>query len=132
MKKLMLFLMVIAFLTWGCSHSYNAMMASGVSLQSNTNYELLGDTQGTASVTEILCLFQVGDIYTHGTMGGTSLLNPFNAKEMCESAAMYKAIQNFEGADQIICPRFKTEMQNSGIFVTYTSTVTAKAIKIKK
>ncbi len=135
MKKITLLLAAVIFMAWGCTHSYNSMSVSdvGVNLKGNAKYEILGDTEGTATVKRIL-MFTLGEDAklsgsfpaSLGPLGGT--------KVVCEQAAAYKAIKNFEGADQIICPRFKTELVFGvpPFYAEYTSTVKAKAVKIKK
>ena len=132
MKKFILLLAAVVFLAWGCSHSYNSMMVSdvGVNLKGNAKYTILGDTEGTATVKRIL-MFYIGD---DAKLSGSFPAFGFGAKTVCEQAAAYKAIQNFEGADQIICPRFKTEQVFAvpPFYAKYTSTVKAKAVKIKK
>ena len=135
MKKLSLLLAAVVLLAWGCSHSYNSMMVTGVSvdLEGNAKYEILGDTEGSATVKKILFFYLGEDAKLSGSFPAS--LGPLGgAKIVCEQAAAYKAIQNFEGADQIICPRFKTEqvIQVGPIYAEYTSTVKAKAVKIKK
>lgn len=133
MKKLALLLVAIALLGWGCSHSFNSMMTSGVDvdLSGTSKYKILGDTEATANVKIILGLIKLGDASMSGSFP-VSLTPLAGGKLICEQAAAYKAIQNFEGADQIICPRFKTEL-NLGIGIIYqdfTSTVKAKAVKV--
>ncbi len=135
MKKLTLALIAVVFCAWGCTHSYNSMMTSGVGidLKGNAKYEILGDTEGTANVSVILGFIALGDSSMTGSF--PSSLSPIaSGKTICEQAAAYKAIQNFEGADQIICPRFKTELTFGipKIYEVFTSTVKAKAVKIKK
>ena len=135
MKKLSLLLAVVVFMAWGCSHSYNSMMVSGVGvdLKGSAKYEILGDTEGTATVKKILMFYLGDDAKLSGSFPAN--FSPIaGAKTVCEQAAAYKAIQNFEGADQIICPRFKTEMiiEVGPIYAEYTTTVKAKAVKIKK
>jgi len=134
MKKLSLLLIAVAFLAWGCTHSYNSMMTSGVELQGDAKYQILGDTEGSASVSIILGFIKLGDATMSGSFPASIGPLPAGGKLIAEQAAAYKAIQNFEGADQIICPRFKTELTFGikGIYEAYTSTVKAKAIKIKK
>ncbi len=139
MKKVSLALIAVVFLAWGCSHSYNSMMVSGVGvdLKGDAKYEILGDTEGKATVKKILFFYLGEDAKISGSfpagMGVGPLTLP-DAKTVCEQAAAYKAIQNFEGADQIIAPRFKTEqvIKVGPIYAEYTSSVKAKAIKIKK
>jgi hypothetical protein len=135
MKKISLLLAAVVFLAWGCTHSYNSMMTSGVGidLKGNAKYEILGDTEGSATVKKILFFYLGPDAKLSGSFPAT--LGPLGgAKVVCEQAAAYKAIQNFEEADQIICPRFKTELVFGigPIYAEYTSTVKAKAVKIKK
>lgn len=134
MKKLTLLLLALVLMTWGCTHSYNSMPvgAVGVDMKGGANCEILGDTEGTANVTVILGFIKLGDAGMTGSFPGGPL-PVAGGKVICEQAAAYKAIQNFEGADQIICPRFKTELTFGipTIYETYTSTVKAKAVKIK-
>ncbi len=135
MKKLTLALIAVVMMAWGCSHSYNSMMTSGVGidLKGNAKYEILGDTEASASVKKILFFYLGEDAGISGSFPAS--LGPLGgAKVVCEQAAAYKAIQNFEGADQIICPRFKTELVFGigQIYQEFTSTVKAKAVKIKK
>ncbi len=135
MKKISLLLAAVVLMAWGCTHSYNSMMTSGVGidLKGNAKYEILGDTEGTATVKKILMFYLGDDAKLSGSFPVT--LGPLGgAKVVCEQAAAYKAIQNFEGADQIICPRFKTELVFGlgPIYAEYTSTVKAKAVKIKR
>ena len=137
MKKITLLLVAVAMMAWGCTHSYNSMMTSGVDidLKGNAKYEILGDTEATANVKIILGLIKLGDASISGSFPAVmSPLPIVGGKTIAEQAAAYKAIQNFEGADQIICPRFKTEL-NFGlgrIYQDFTATVKAKAVKIKK
>ncbi|MCP4714881.1 MAG: hypothetical protein GY868_07180 [Deltaproteobacteria bacterium] len=135
MKKLTLALIAVVFCAWGCTHSYNSMMTGGIDLQGEAKYEILGDTEGTANVTVILGFIKLGDSSMTGSFpAANSPLPIVGGRTACEQAAAYKAIQNFEGADQIICPRFKTELTFGipRIYEVFTSTVKAKAIKIKK
>jgi len=134
MKKLTLVLLALGLMTFGCTHSYNSMPvgAVGVDMKGGANCEILGDTEGTANVTVILGFIKLGDAGMTGSFPGAAM--PIaGGKVVCEQAAAYKAIQNFEGADQIICPRFKTELTFGipTIYEVYTSTVKAKAVKIK-
>ena len=137
MKKLLFLSLGLFILTSGCTTFTNSMMASGVQLQGNTNYEILGDTTGTGESTYFL-FFKLpsDDSYLLGSLTNMNEPNPFNfaavKRAQCASAAEYKAIKNFEGADQIICPRYATETNCYIIFTQVKSTVTAKAIKIKK
>lgn len=135
MKKLTLALAAVVFMMWGCSHSYNSMMTAGVGidLKGNAKYEVLGDTEGCATVKKILMFYIGEDAGISGSF--PTALGPLGGgKITCEQAAAYKAIQNFEGADQIICPRFKTELVFGigPIYQEWTSTVKAKAVKIQK
>ena len=139
MKKLSLLLIAVVFLAWGCSHSYNSMPVGGidVDMKGGANCQILGDTEGTATVKKILMFYLGEDAKLSGSFPAGAAMGPLaiaDAKTVCEQAAAYKAIQNFEGADQIICPRFKTEqvIKVGPIYAEYTSTVKAKAIKIKK
>lgn len=120
------------FLVLGCGHSYNSMLNSGVGidLKGDAKYEILGDTEAKAEVTSILGIFNLGAEKTGNFSAGLGLFG--GGKVACEQAAAYKAIENFEGADQIISPRFKTQEMNYYVFATYTSTVKAKAVKIIK
>ena len=139
MKKLAILLVAVSMVAWGCTHSYNSMMVSGVDvdLKGSAKYQILGDTEGTATVKKILFFYLGPDAKLSGSFpaaGGIGPLAMADAKTVCEQAAAYKAIQNFEGADQIICPRFKTEqvIKVGPIYAEYTSAVKAKAVKIKK
>ena len=139
MKKISLALIAFVSLAWGCSHSYNSMMVSGVGvdLKGDAKYEILGDTEGKATVKKILFFYLGEDAKISGSFPAGMGFGPLSlpdAKLVCEQAAAYKAIQNFEGADQIIAPRFKTEqvIKIGPIYAEYISTVKAKAIKIKK
>ena len=139
MKKLSLLLVAVAMLAWGCTHSYNSMMVSGVGvdLKGTAKYQILGDTEGTAAVKKILFFYLGEDAKLSGSFPAAAAMGPLaiaDAKTVAEQAAAYKAIQNFEGADQIICPRFKTEqvIKVGPIYAEYTSCVKAKAVKIKK
>jgi hypothetical protein len=134
MRKLTLLLLALVLMTWGCTHSYNSMPVGSVAvdMKGGAACEILGDTEASARCQSILGIFKVGDGKKTGNFPFT--LAPFaGGKLRCEQAAAYKAIQNFEGADQIISPRFTTEMVFSipGIYEEYTSTVKAKAVKIK-
>ena len=133
MKKLCLVLAAVACMAWGCTHSYNSMIDTGVGIDLNGNgkYEILGDTEASASVKIILGFIKLGDASMSGSFPGA--IGLAGGKTICEQAAAYKAIQNFEGADQILCPRFKTELVLGvpPIYAEYTSTVKAKAVKIK-
>jgi len=134
MKKITFLLLTLALMTFGCTHSYNSMPvgAVGVDMKGGANCEILGDTEGTASVTVILGFIKLGDAGMTGSFPGAAF--PIaGGKVLAEQAAAYKAIQNFEGADQILSPRFKTEMTFAipMIYECYTSTVKAKAVKIK-
>ena len=151
MKKLSLLLVAVAFMAWGCSHSYNSMIDSGVGieLKGDGKYEILGDTEASATITKILFLTLGEDGKISGSfpcasanpMMAIASVSPFglffgfgDGKLQVEQAAAYKAIQNFEGADQILCPRFKTEQEIKigGIYAVYSTQLKAKAIKIKK
>jgi len=135
MKKLAIVLIAL-FTVFGCTHSYNSMPveAVGVDMKGGVGCKILGDTEATANVDVILGLIRLGD----GSMSGNfptsaSLIPILGGQTIAEQAAAYKAILNFEGADQILCPRFKTELTFGIPFLyeSYTSTVKAKAIKIK-
>jgi len=132
---LSILIMVTLFSAWGCGHSYNSMVNSGVGidLKGDAKYEILGDTEAKAEVLSILGIFNIGAEKT-GNFPGVSGLSGLlgSGKTLCEQAAAYKAIENFEGADQIISPRFKTEEMNYFVFGKYSSTVKAKAVKIIK
>jgi hypothetical protein len=136
MKKITLVLLALVLMTFGCTHSYNSMPvgAVGVDMKGGADCEILGDTEGTANVTVILGFIKLGDAGMTGSFPGAGPLPMGGGKLVCEQAAAYKAIQNFEGADQIISPRFKTELTFGigPIYEVYTSTVKAKAVKIKK
>ncbi|MDY6973365.1 MAG: hypothetical protein SV775_13705 [Thermodesulfobacteriota bacterium] len=134
MKRLGLLMICVVFMTWGCSHSYNSMPVAsvGVDMKGGANCEILGDTEATASVQIILGFIKLGDSSISGSFPA-SLTPLASGKTICEQAAAYKAIQNFEGADEILCPRFKTELTFSlgPVYEAYTSTVKAKAVKIR-
>jgi hypothetical protein len=134
MKKITFLILTLALMTFGCTHSYNSMPvgAVGVDMKGGANCEILGDTEASATCKTVLFFFNLGDGKKTGNFPGSIV--PFAGKKMiCEQAAAYKAIQNFEGADQILSPRYKTEMVFSipGIYEEYISTVKAKAVKIK-
>ena len=139
MKKLTLVLIVLVFTVFGCTHNYNSMPVSGVGvdMKGGADCEILGDTQATANVSTILGFIHLGDVSLFTGISGsfhTAGLMPITGtKTLCEQAAAYKAIENFEGADQIICPRFKTKLTFGlgKIYECYTTTVKAKAVKIK-
>jgi hypothetical protein len=140
MKKLTLVLIVVVFSAFGCTHSYNSMPVSGVGvdMKGGADCEILGDTQATANVSKILGIpFGDASLFTGITgsfpAAAAAGLIPASTRQLCEQAAAYKAIENFEGADQIICPRFKTELTFGlgKIFESYTTTLKAKAVKIK-
>jgi hypothetical protein len=136
MKKLALVLIVVVLSAFGCTHNYNAMPVGAVAVEwEGVDCEILGDTQATGNVCRILGI-PFGDVSLFtgitGSFPGAGLL-PGGTKQLCEQAAAYKAIENFEGADQIICPRFETKLTFGlgPIYESYTSTVKAKAVKIK-
>jgi len=138
MKKSIVVLIVLVIAAFGCTHKYNAMPVSGVCVQTErVASEVLGDTQATANVSMILGCIPIGDVSLFtgitGSFPAATGLVPGGTKQLCEQAAAYKAIENFEGADQIICPRFKTELTFGlgKIFESYTTTVKAKAVKVK-
>jgi len=138
MKKLALVLITL-FTVFGCTHSYNSMPVSGVGvdMKGGADCEILGDTQATANVKVILGVITLGDVSLltgiTGSFPASGLIPLAGGKQLCEQAAAYKAIENFEGADQIICPRFKTELifGLGYLYESYTTTVKAKAVKIK-
>ena len=135
MKKinfLSILIIVTLFSAWGCSHSYNSMVNSGanIDLKGDGKYEILGDTEAKAEVITIFGIFSLGAEKTGNFSGGSGLFG--GGKALCEQAAAYKAIENFEGADQIISPRFKTEAMDYYVFGTYSTTLKAKAVKIIK
>lgn len=135
MKKgsLFIFVIVAGLFISGCSHQYGTMWRTGVDLiqlerlKGNASYEVLGSTEGRATVTRVL-FFTFGDKYKHTNMVGTTFQK--NARGMAEQAACYNAIENFEGADELLSPRFNTEVENNFFYATYTATVKAKAVKI--
>ena len=137
MKKLTLVLIVVVFSAFGCTHSYNSMPvgAVGVDMKGGADCEILGDTQATANVSMLLGVIPLGDVSLFTGITGSFPVSwgLGGTKQLCEQAAAYKAIENFEGADQIICPRFKTKLTFGlgKIFESYTTTVKAKAVKIK-
>jgi len=126
-------LILICF-CWSCSHQYATMWGTGISpiqverLPGNARYEILGDTEGRATVTRIF-FWHSGDDNKHTNIWGTDF--PYTSRGRAEQAAAYNAIENFAGADQLIAPRFKTEEDRGflSIWTTYSSTVKAKAIK---
>lgn len=111
----------------------------GVDMKGGVECEVLGDTEATAHVHIILGFFVLGDRSITASFPApashitTSLIPIVDGKTRCEQAAAYKAILNVEGSDQIICPRFKTELTFGIPFLvkSYVSIVKAKAIKIK-
>jgi len=136
MKKITLALIACFCFTLGCSHSYNCMPVGEVEvdMKGGVNCEILGDTEATANVDVILGFIKLGDSSITGSFPKpTSPLAIISGKTICEQAAAYKAIENFEGADQIICPRFKTELTFGlgPLYESYTTKVKAKAVKIK-
>jgi len=139
MKKLALVLIVVVFSAFGCTHNYNSMPvgAVGVDMKGGADCEILGDTEATANVSKILGI-PFGDVSLFTGITGSfpaavGLVKIPSTRQLCEQAAAYKAIENFEGADQIICPRFKTKLTFGlgKIFESYTTTLKAKAVKIK-
>ncbi len=135
MKKITLALIALFCFTLGCTHSYNSMPVGGVGvdMKGGADCEVLGDTEATANVDVILGFITLGDGSMTGSFPAAGLLPIGGGKTKCEQAAAYKAIENFEGADQIICPRFKTELTFGlgPFYESYTTTVKAKAVKIK-
>ncbi len=135
MKRFMLLLVAVVFIGMGCTHSYQSVETSGVSInpKGSATYKILGDTEGKATVTQIL-IFKMGDTGKTANFPGSSglsLLGP-GAKNICEQAAAYKALQNYTDADQIICPRFKTELVTDFmIYKVFESTCNAKAVQVK-
>lgn len=137
MKKLSLLALGVFLLTSGCTHYINSMPSSGIQLQGDTKYEVLGDTKATADIYNILLFFTLPtpEAYETGNLGKFQIptfLDMINPALKSENAATYKAIKNFEGADEIICPKYSTEVTQLIIFSKATTTVTAKAIKIKQ
>jgi hypothetical protein len=136
MKKSTVVLIVLVIAAFGCTHNYNSMPVSGVGVQTErVTGQILGDTQATANVSKILGI-PFGDVSLFTGITGSfpaGVLGLVGTKQLCEQAAAYKAIENFEGADQIICPRFKTKLTFGlgPIYESYTTTVKAKAVKVK-
>jgi len=128
-------LLIAMCFCWSCSHQYATMWGAGFDqiqverLPGNAKYEVLGDTEGRATVTRIF-FWLVGDDNKHTNIWGTDF--PYTSRGKAEQAAAYNAIENVEGADELISPRFKTEEDRGFLLIwtTYTSTVKAKAIKI--
>lgn len=139
MKKSTVVLIVLVIAAFGCTHKYNAMPVGGVGvdMKGGADCEVLGDTQATANVSMLLGCIPIGDVSLFtgitGSFPASAGLLPRGTKQLCEQAAAYKAIENFEGADQILCPRFKTELTFGlgKIWESYTTTVKAKAVKVK-
>jgi len=136
MKKFMLLLVPVVFIGMGCTHSYQSVETSGVSInpEGSATYKILGDTEGKATVTQILFFIMMGDTGKTASFPGASGLGLLGAgaKTICEQAAAYKALQNYTDADQIICPRFKTELVTDFmIYKVYESTCNAKAVMVK-
>jgi len=140
MKKGILFLALFSFLVTGCAYKFNSMQSADVVLTGNMNYELLGETEGKATISYFLGIpledwgiFGITSSSSYNSMiGPFGSVIPLDPSGPVRSAAAYKAIQNFEGADALVCPVYKGEWTNAPIFQTYTCTVKAKAIKIKK
>ncbi len=138
MKRFLLLLVAVAFIGMGCTHSYQSVETSGVGINPKgaATYKILGDTEGKATVTQIL-IFKMGDTgktanFPGGGGSGLPLVGGPGAKGICEQAAAYKALQNYTDADQIICPRFKTELvADYMVYKVYESTCNAKAVEVK-
>ena len=132
MKKCFL-IISLALLTGACSHSYNAMLPTGINLnlEGNGRYQLLGDTEGYAQVSRVLFFYFGVDAGLSANFPADRLLWG-GGRQVCEQAAAYKAIDSFEGADQIICPRFKTDLQINlwPLYQKWTTSVKAKAVRI--
>lgn len=132
MKRLLLLLVAVAFIGIGCTHSYQSVETSGVSISPKgaATYKILGDTEGKATVTQIL-IFKMGDTGKTASFPGATGLLGAGAKTICEQAAAYKALQNYTDADQIICPRFKTELVTDYmVYKVFESTCNAKAVQV--
>jgi len=94
-------------------------------------YEITGDIEGNASVTTVLLIFQIGMKETYGSFHNPN--KPWgNSHGAVQSMAIYDAIENSDGADMIIAPRFEMRVTGFPPFYWKTSVkVKGKGIKIK-
>lgn len=132
-KALLLTLLVAALLFTGCSMNTAKMEKSALNTTiqlDKSQYEIIGDVTGKAEITQIL-FFVMGVKPNYGELSGTIRFG-FQSYNTAEAMAIYDAIDNSQGADAIIAPKFKT--QTTMFFPFYskqTVEVTGKAIKLK-
>ncbi|MCF7809678.1 hypothetical protein K9N50_01680 [bacterium] len=135
MKKL-IFVAIIAccILLSGCTF----MQMDRGSIQTVANldkdqYEITGDIEGNASVTTVFFFFAIGLESNYGTLYNPTFHTPWdNGHGGVEGMAIYNAIENSDGADMIIAPRFETRVTGFPPFYWKTTVkVKGKGIKIK-
>ncbi len=117
-------LFIAAILLGACAQGFNKDAVSHrVRLQPTAQGEavVVGRTRGVAEITKFLFFTFHDDQYAAGTK---------SLRGAVERAALQNAIENAHGADGIINPRIVTTEESSFLYTTFTSVVTADAVRV--
>lgn len=143
MKKIIIFIGILSFIMTGCMTYHNSvpddMTRVEMVAKIDTSYKILGPTEGQGEAIRVLGFWVGGpakraDNMAASAPGTVSGLMAFmasfgGAKDRAEKAAAYAALENFPGADRVIDPKWKTEVDDYFIYVRAVSTVSGTAVQ---
>jgi len=119
----------------GCSSMGNSMRETAYSVEfplGPDDYEIIGEVQGSATVTTIFYFIRVGAKSQTGDITVVGNVTPIFLADIAKQNAIYNAIASVPDADALIFPKFETKTSSFPIlYKTKTVKVRAKAIRLK-
>ena len=141
MKKLSLLVAAVALLAFsGCISLHNSVPEDMTALRAaadvKTTYKILGKTEASASGMVILGLIKLGDFDKVSPFPATASVGgflpvPASPKIAIESAAAYKALDNYPDADRMLDPRWRTTVTDYVVFKQVETKVCGEAVQFK-